>query len=349
MRTKLLTALRRAGGPALIPVIGALVCLGLIPFAAGARAAQSAPVAAAAPAPAPFVSPEPTPQSQCVDDGTTGKRVMALYVRGDEQTDRFGAYEARFRGWLDTIDGAFVFSAKLNGGGWRKVRYVRDADCRQVIDDVVVPQASMESTDTITVALKSMGYDRADRKYIVWYDQDACGVGFGAGGNDQPQWFNLSNYGPHYAAIGTGCWGWAPTLHELLHTLGAVNSSAPHATDAGHCYDDEDVLCYDDGDLPAGGLQQICRLPAGQPKNGYAANIIDCNGDDYFNTDPAPGSYLDTHWNVADSDFLYAQRPANDTTPAVTGASTQKVKKAPARTAKKQKKKKNTKARKKND
>ncbi|GAB3240313.1 hypothetical protein [Kineosporia babensis] len=307
--TKLKTWLRRAGGPALVPVVGLLLCLGLIPFAAGAQATAPSPApvpVAAAPEPAQTLEPTAAP-SKCVDDGSSGKRVMAVYVHGDEQQSRFTAYEKRFRQWLKRIDTAFIYSAKINGGGWRKVRWVLDEKCRQVIHDVSVPQASMESPDDIAATLRTMGYDRPDRKYIVWYDQPACGVGFGLGGNDVPDWYNLYDYGPHFAAIGTDCWGWAPTLHELLHTLGGVNSSAPHGTENGHCWDDADVLCYDDESLPEGGLRKICKVPAKAKDTSLEVNLIDCNGDDYFNTDPPPGSYLDTHWNVADSQFLYSE------------------------------------------
>jgi hypothetical protein len=31
---------------------------------------------------------------------------------------------------------------------------------------------------------------------------------------------------------------------------------------------------------------------------------MDCNHDDYYNAAPKPGSYLSTHWNTADNEFL---------------------------------------------
>ena len=34
---------------------------------------------------------------------------------------------------------------------------------------------------------------------------------------------------PGYARVDTGCWGWAES-HELMHTLGAVQNTAPHST-----------------------------------------------------------------------------------------------------------------------
>src|SRR3712207_2574130 len=82
--------------------------------------------------------------------------------------------------------------------------------------------------------------------------------------------------------------------HELVHTLGAVMSTAPHGTSPGHCYDESDTMCYADGGGKA--MQQVC-----PPEREY---LLDCNSDDYFSTDPTPGSWLDTHWNAADSRFL---------------------------------------------
>ena len=59
-------------------------------------------------------------------------------------------------------------------------------------------------------------------------------------------------------------------------------------------------MCYPDGSPEAVGYQDtICSLDAGAIPQTY-----DCGHDDYFNPAPAPGSYLDLHWNVYRSDFL---------------------------------------------
>lgn len=89
-------------------------------------------------------------------------------------------------------------------------------------------------------------------------------------------------------------------LHELLHTLGAVQEGAPHATEGGHCYDGSDVLCYRD----ATARSALYTERACEPIGGAIGQPLDCGGDDYFNPAPAPGSYLARHWNVYDSAFL---------------------------------------------
>jgi hypothetical protein len=87
-------------------------------------------------------------------------------------------------------------------------------------------------------------------------------------------------------------------LHEITHTLGAVQEPAPHSSGGGHCYDEQDVMCYNDGGpyfVNGGTIQTLCNVPF---------QAYDCNGDDYFNAAPAAGSYLATHWNSARSTFM---------------------------------------------
>ncbi|OXM53166.1 ricin-type beta-trefoil lectin domain protein [Amycolatopsis alba] len=258
-------------------VAGAALVLGVISL--------PAPVATAAEA-----------SAVCDGDGVSGKRVQALYVRGNTQADRYGQLVGQFQTFTSQIDDIFVEAASRLGGGVRHVRYVHDASCKATIANVVIAQSAMADVDTITNAIKAQGYNRGDRKYLVWYDAGGCGLAFGNGGNDSPGANNPYNGGPHYATVGTGCWSWQASGHELLHNLGAVQGSAPNATPYGHCWDDEDIMCYDDGGLPPGGLKKVCP--------GAPENQIDCLGNDYFHTNPAPGSYLATHWNVADSEYL---------------------------------------------
>jgi PKD domain len=87
-------------------------------------------------------------------------------------------------------------------------------------------------------------------------------------------------------------------LHEVAHTLGAVQDSAPHSTKAGHCIDEHDVLCYADGG-PNNALATLCGSPF-SPAN----EAFDCGLDDYLNPAPAAGSYLATHWNLQSSQFM---------------------------------------------
>jgi hypothetical protein len=96
------------------------------------------------------------------------------------------------------------------------------------------------------------------------------------------------------------------SLHELSHNLGAVQLSAPHSSGAGHCNDGYDLMCYEDGGPGTLFVDPNCDGFLSAPSDPYGSTLQawDCNKDDYFNPSPAPGSYLDTHWNLADSAFL---------------------------------------------
>lgn len=101
-----------------------------------------------------------------------------------------------------------------------------------------------------------------------------------------------------YGLVIPGCWAdkGRAAAHELVHMLGAVQRDAPHVTAAGgHCADGFDLMCYDNG---AGNGCTTTACPADQRL------LLDCGRDDYFNPKPAPGSYLATHWNIAEFGFL---------------------------------------------
>lgn len=90
-------------------------------------------------------------------------------------------------------------------------------------------------------------------------------------------------------------------LHEMTHTMGGVQDSAPNSTQGGHCIDGSDVMCYDDGGTRGNQYTDSVCTPA--PLYGMTT-AYDCNNDDYFNPSPATGSYLATHWNVSNSIYL---------------------------------------------
>lgn len=102
------------------------------------------------------------------------------------------------------------------------------------------------------------------------------------------------------------CWGGGSSgarteTHELLHTLGAVQVTAPNSNGFGHCFDGPDIMCYTEG-----GVKVINACP-----NSKGIEQLDCNSDDYFAMSPPVGSYLQTHWNTAMSTFLGPQ-PVDD-------------------------------------
>ncbi|GAA3678316.1 hypothetical protein GCM10022237_42140 [Nocardioides ginsengisoli] len=245
-----------------------------------------------------------SPAVTCEGDGTTGYRTQAMYVVEAGKTNRYAALLPSFRLWAAGVDDVVNRSAALTGGV-RRVRYVTEPDgaaCVAKVLNVTVPAGSMASFNATVSAVQALGYTDPARKYLMWTDATVlCGIASmypdATDGQGNP---NNGRYA-QYARIDSGCWGFGDgatqhsvEAHELLHTFGGVMSTAPHGTRAGHCWDESDTMCYADGGGFA--MKQVC--PA---EREY---LYDCNNDDYFSTYPDPGSWLDTHWNAADSRFL---------------------------------------------
>ncbi|MFG2148858.1 RICIN domain-containing protein [Streptomyces sp. NPDC048696] len=248
---------------------------------------------------------------QCDGDGATGNRVQVVYAHGPGN-DRYAEYLASFRKWAADAD-AIYFASAQETGGVRHIRFVTGADCTPSVLNVEVTDSALSEFGALNSALAQKGFDRRDRKYMIFADAKVyCGIGTFAG-DERPDSSNLSNFGPSYGRTDAGCWSGSTAAHELGHNLGAVNNSAPNSSHAAHCTDEWDIMCYSDAPYyPT--MRTVC------PDRGHDERL-DCNHDDYFHTNPQPGSYLATHWNVANNQFLMtgnSTRPDPNPSPSPT-------------------------------
>ena len=257
----------------------------------------------------------------CIGDGTAGSRVQAIYAVPADRTDRSATVIPTIRStYAPRVDWQFNTSAAETGGE-AHVTFVTEPDaagtgCRLAVAVAHLTAAGDDSFSSTVAELKAQGFNRPDRKYLVWTDAAVlCGVG-SLYTDAKPGVTNLNNgFAPMYARVDAACWDYAEG-HELMHTLGAVQSGAPHATAAGHCFDEPDEMCYDDDGNGPVTMLTVCA--------GRSDSLFDCNHDDYFyaGTPPLP-SWLATHWNTYNSNWLLrGPLPSVATVPLPPGSST---------------------------
>ena len=242
----------------------------------------------------------------CYGDGTSGRRIQAVYAYAEDVPNRAADVVDLIAGWAGAVDQIFVDSAAKTGGV-RHVRWVTDAACKLSVTVVRMAATGDDSFSNTIAELESAGLTRTDRKYVTWVDDTRyCGIAqFWR--DDRAGTANLSETGPLYARVDSGCWGFHNTVeaHELMHTIGGVQASAPHSTAAGHCTDEQDRMCYTDSQSTV--LTYGCAYEH--------ERLFDCGDDDYFHTNPPAGSYLAGHWNTASSSFLERAEPGASTDP----------------------------------
>lgn len=247
----------------------------------------------------------------CDGDGMSGARVQLIYAHASDVEDRYSLFVTAFQQYAAEIDDMFLFSA-AETGGMRRIRWVHDAACFPTVLDVVLSVTGDDLLANTINELRNLGYQSPDRNYAVFVDAHVyCGIS-AVQFDDRPDpTLNLNNLGPHYARVDNGCWDAIPMGHEIMHLLGAVQISAPHSSGEWHCWDADDLMCRPTNGTPT---QLLC------PWSGYYR--FDCNNDDYFSTNPPVGSYLETHWNTANSRYLIGAAPIVPTpTPCVRGNS----------------------------
>lgn len=265
----------------------------------------------------------------CVDAAKDYHAQLA-YVRPSDAPDRYTEKSAQMKTWIAQANGivnnnAEKFAVTVD------IKVACNGDEISVLN-IVLPKTEAEfnthdgkTKDAIAEGMKALGYGGSKTKYLIYYDGNSDGCQGGKakcsgqfvtrGMDDRLSEDNLYNSGPDYSILfdpglaelaqksGSTLEMIAPIgmLHEFSHTLGAVQSSAPHTSgdataESGHCNDEppqnqggNDVMCK--SDIQGTVFTEACKSA------GFAFQY-DCNNDDYFNPKPEPGSYLATHWNL---------------------------------------------------
>ena len=238
----------------------------------------------------------------CIGDGISGPRVQAVYAVPAGRTDRSATVVPTIRtNYAPRVDWQFNQSAAETGGEAHVVFVTEPAagqpGCQLSVPVVRLSAAGDDSFSNTVSELRALGFNRPDRKYLVWMDAAVvCGVG-SMFTDTRPGLNNRNNgFAPMFARVDAACWGYAEG-HELMHTLGAVQEGAPNATAAGHCRDEPDDMCYDDDGNGPTTMVKVC--------GNRSDALFDCNHDDYFYAGVPPvGNWLSTHWNTFNSSWL---------------------------------------------
>lgn len=269
-------------------------------------------------APLPAGSPS---KQMCVANGRGGRRVRVFYGYPAGTESRASAFRAWIRGSVAMADANL--DAQTPGVAGQHLRMYCKQDRGVTVSALELLPIGIDGLFTFQDVIGSLvqrvanglGDDDIDTPrftYVVFVDNIECCYGPAGqamlyGDDTADPATNLNNlvmYGPRFAMVeigGSTFSGAYVFLHEVGHTLGAVQDSAPHTSGAGHCFTSSDVMCYPDGGpyfTGGGSMQAIC---AAMPSGQYP---FDCEGGDYYEVQPDPGSYLASAWNTSDSGWL---------------------------------------------
>ena len=202
------------------------------------------------------VEPLRTAPPQCYSDGVDGFRVGVLYVHATGTPNRVGK-ESRRRHPAGRGRGRGDGRGLGRGAGGPTPRAVGDRGRRHGLPRAGPKRGhpgrgprrpAVDGDGPVGPRVRPRGPAlRAvrRRRQLLRHRHHAA--------DKQPGPDNAANRRAGYARVDRACWnrgdtgGYATMAHELFHTIGAVLPDAPHATRGGHCTDEWDPLCYDDG------------------------------------------------------------------------------------------------------
>jgi hypothetical protein len=230
---------------------------------------------------------------------TSGNRIVIVYSH--RPSDTTPAPKETLRSIVRRMNWKIADQSSLSSAGTRVVRMATDCDTEGNISIYQIVTVN-NSWDAISNATMGAGSDPGQLfgapqegdaiKYLVFDAEETGGLAGRFAGTVKSR-ENPNARATLPALVGRGLWEGHTTIHELFHTLGAVQGDVgpvpPFSDKKGHCLDQLDVMC--------GGPEYLCPGSAGY--NTPVTLPIDCNKDTYFNAAPKAGTWLAEYWNLA--------------------------------------------------
>jgi hypothetical protein len=248
-------------------------------------------------------------------DADSGPHIKVVYAYASDVGDRFGLYGSAIQRYTKAA------AAKVALTSDKTLRLDRGSSCGDAFLDIQTValghSVAFYATNSVLADIQSHLPDRPGVNYLIFVDfaQPVLSAAAGSWAQDDSAWAtNAANIPAHsrYAYLEGGGEDFFGSeqlasqyadqvLHEVIHTLGAVQPSAPHFSGGAHCYELYDVMCYTPMDGTPDGFLRNCDIVSVLPNPGKP---LDCGSDDYFSPSPAAGSYLAAHWDLYNSGFL---------------------------------------------
>lgn len=269
----------------------------------------------------------------------TGRRFRVVYAYPSNGTNDYNNKVATIRDIVRKVNGKLIQESYVASGNTRAAQLKTQCTAQNqiAVSQVSVPRTCYPEepgcaidggSHVVTSVNRSLGTpNQADDgyavKYMIFYDKTGTGytgIGYGFFDTSSSHYTKSKTLNNNWKFT-TGSvnypeyWQTLNTLHEVGHTLGAVQVTN-YATSTGgwHCIDGNDVMCYDDGGARSENWSDT--NPAWCPNGSYNANgwrydsgegmPFDCDYNTYFRSVSGSGDYLDLYWNVGgkEDDFL---------------------------------------------
>lgn len=274
--------------------------------------------------------------NNCPGDGITGHRIHFFYAYKSGTTNRIASgaiSKDTFRTKVGYADAYLDASDNAKDQHLRTLCSTVGGVLKTTVTEIQCSHSVTSVFDSVMNCLRGAGYDgdedndgigdyeegkgRIYAAFIDGFTYGFCGEGHVGGGNST----STAGRAPVYTVV--DCWNGSTTLHEIGHNLGAVQAPStdypPHATRGWHCYEESDVMCYDDDNdgtsmftRPDGtkvSQENTCsgepgwKFDCGHNLDGHTHNGVVVGSEDYWDPN-SPTRYLATHWNTANSLFL---------------------------------------------